>query len=265
MTGISSNQFAVRWTGYVLAQIAGSYYFQTQGDDGIRLWVNETKILENWDTHDTETDTSVAVTLTAQALVPVVLEFFEGAGDADILLQWKKPGDGSFSTIPSTNLFAPQLGETIALANLPEAAKDGVLVPHYSRKDRQWNLFFIGGGTGSGVPLDNNIASYSFSANTWTQIDLDDTDISQRTGVAACSWGDEVFIFSGARAGTPKRNAIAYNPDNEKYRTLANFTGTSAVVYQAAVPVGPYIYLLGGATDDTGTGNGTSYLFRYTP
>jgi hypothetical protein len=40
--GVNANQFSVRWTGTVTIPTSGSYRFSTNGDDGVRLWINGT-------------------------------------------------------------------------------------------------------------------------------------------------------------------------------------------------------------------------------
>ena len=43
--GVSSNAFSARWTGTLTAPSTGTYRFQTNSDDGVRLWVNGVQVV----------------------------------------------------------------------------------------------------------------------------------------------------------------------------------------------------------------------------
>ncbi len=104
VAGIGADNFSVRWTGYVQAPVSGVYTFRTQSDDGIRLWVGGTPVINNWVDHGPTYDTGM-VTLAAGQQYTVTLEYYERGGGAVAQLQWQKPGDAVFSTLPNPNLF----------------------------------------------------------------------------------------------------------------------------------------------------------------
>ncbi len=158
---------------------------------------------------------------------------------------------------------ASKWGETLAMADLDTPLQDGCAVSHYSRKDRKWYLYFIGGGTGAGAADGKLIREYNFDGGSWTPIDLGDDEDTERTGCAACSWGDEIFIFGGARTGGVKNKAMAWNPDTRKVRHYSTLYSTG-YCFQSAVPLGPYIYLLGGTTSLTGA-NASGRVLRFKP
>ena len=103
-SGVTSNNFSVRWTGRVEAPVSGTYRFTTVSNDGIRLWVNGQQVVNNWTDHGTTTNTSAAVTLTAGVRYTLTLEFYDHTGDATARLQWSYPGQ-STQTIPQSRLF----------------------------------------------------------------------------------------------------------------------------------------------------------------
>src|SRR5439155_1112541 len=51
MSGIGADTYSVRWTGQVMAQKTEEYTFYTQSDDGVRVWVNGQKLIDNWSVH----------------------------------------------------------------------------------------------------------------------------------------------------------------------------------------------------------------------
>ena len=46
--GIASTHFSVRWTGAVIPTTTESYTFYTITDDGVRLWINGTLVIDHW-------------------------------------------------------------------------------------------------------------------------------------------------------------------------------------------------------------------------
>src|SRR5205085_2110988 len=74
-----TNQLSVRWVGQVLTTVAGSYVFSTRCDDGQRLWVNGTLVIDDWNTHGATTKSSTNA-LAANMRYDVVMEYFQNAG-----------------------------------------------------------------------------------------------------------------------------------------------------------------------------------------
>ena len=83
---LSSNGFAVRWTGEIEVPTSGTYTFHTQSDDGIRLWVNGQVIIDNW--AEGNTLDSNDTTLTAGQKYGIRLEHYENGGGAVCELYW---------------------------------------------------------------------------------------------------------------------------------------------------------------------------------
>lgn len=77
--------FSVRWTGAVELQ-PGRYRFSAQADDGLRLWVNELPIFDNW-TVNTGQPLTVAINLPG-GTTELRVEYFENTGDASVQLSW---------------------------------------------------------------------------------------------------------------------------------------------------------------------------------
>ena len=98
--GIGADNFSVRWSGSVRAAQSGVYRFQTVSDDGVRLYVNGNLVISRWNAHSSTTDVSDDVALVAGQIYSIVLEYYEGGGDAEIRLQWRLPGASSFVAIP---------------------------------------------------------------------------------------------------------------------------------------------------------------------
>lgn len=89
IAGIPSEDFSVRWTGYVRAPQSGTYEFATFSDDGVRLWVRGQQIIDNWTVHGGTLDVG-AIDLT-EGLHPIRMEYFQATGDTVIRLSWRPP------------------------------------------------------------------------------------------------------------------------------------------------------------------------------
>jgi len=104
---INANDFAVRWTGTIEAPASDVYTFHTQTDDGIRLWVNNQLIIENWTEHGNTHD-SGDIALTAGQKYEIILEWYENGVYARCELSWSTP-TRIRETIPSQYLSVEML------------------------------------------------------------------------------------------------------------------------------------------------------------
>lgn len=101
VTGVGTDQFSVRWDGLLRITQSGNYQFQTVSDDGVRLWVNDVLIIDNWTDHGSTTNTSTSIALTSGLTYNIRLEYYENGGQSVIRLRWQLPGAGSFVAIPT--------------------------------------------------------------------------------------------------------------------------------------------------------------------
>jgi hypothetical protein len=84
---LPTDGFQVRWTGKVVPRYTELYTFYTQTDDGVRLWVNGTQIINKW-ADQTATELSGTISLTAGVPVTITMEYYEGTGPASAKLLW---------------------------------------------------------------------------------------------------------------------------------------------------------------------------------
>ena len=123
---IGADTFSARWTGWVHAPSSGNYRFHTFSDDGVRLWVDNQLIINNWTDHG-GTENSGSITLTAGNKYDIKLEYYENGGAATIKLSWTPPGLTK-QIIPQERLY-PRNVHTLHLDALyPQIVHDGWLV-----------------------------------------------------------------------------------------------------------------------------------------
>lgn len=103
-TGVNADNFSVRWTGKLVVPTTGAYGFQTESDDGVRLWINGVQLVNNWTDHSPTLNTGAAINLTAGQQVNVVMEYYERGGGAVARLRWQPPGATAFAAVPATQL-----------------------------------------------------------------------------------------------------------------------------------------------------------------
>lgn len=104
--GMPADHFSIRWSGTLTAPMTGNYLFHTTADDGVRLWLDDKLLIDNWTVQAATKRTSSPVTLTAGTKYNVKMEYFENAGNASVQLRWTPPG-GTESPIPTTILRQP--------------------------------------------------------------------------------------------------------------------------------------------------------------
>lgn len=102
-TGVPADGFAARWSGTVIPTATESYTFYTSTDDGIRLWVNGTLVIDKWNHQSATEHTSTPVALTAGVPVTIRLEMYEQGGDASAKLSWSSASTTK-AIIPSSAL-----------------------------------------------------------------------------------------------------------------------------------------------------------------
>jgi beta-glucosidase len=75
------DHFSIRWTGYFVPEVEDDYRFYTSADDGVRLYVNDELVIEDWRRHGETLDT-YNKHLEAGKPYKIRLEYFENVGNA---------------------------------------------------------------------------------------------------------------------------------------------------------------------------------------
>ena len=164
---IRNDDFAVRWTGYVIPPIAGDYTFYTYTDDGARLFIDGVPVISGaWRDMGPTEYTSTTVTFNSCAPKRIEMDYYENGGGA-VALSWYSPGMPK-EVIPRENLIPDEIAEpTITPTSMPTCVYDGtgILGAYYEwsgspsftnlsvvRLDNNVDFTWGGGGPGSGLP-----------------------------------------------------------------------------------------------------------------
>jgi beta-glucosidase len=106
--GIGVDSFSVRWSGQIHPTETGTYLITVATDDGVRLYIDNQLLVDNWTVHATEAK-EVRYEMDAGKSYSIRMEYFENTGGASALLGW---------TTPSRN----QLKEVVTLAKESDVA-----------------------------------------------------------------------------------------------------------------------------------------------
>ena len=83
-----------------------TYTFFAEADDGLRLWVGEELVIDDWYT-GSKKSSSMPVRLKAGSVVPFRLEYFQATGSRVCSLEWRRAGDPAVIVPVSAAAFAP--------------------------------------------------------------------------------------------------------------------------------------------------------------
>ncbi len=90
VTGIGADNFSIRWTGNFVAPQTGYFQFTTRADDGVRLWINNSLIINKW-FDQAATSYSGYIYLVKGATYNIKLEYYERGGNSSVQLSWAVP------------------------------------------------------------------------------------------------------------------------------------------------------------------------------
>lgn len=81
---------SIRWTGFIKPTVSGDYKIGVNSDDGVRLWLNNELVVDQWHNRGATTD-QVAIEMEAGKQYAVKLEYFDNGSDAICQLLWEVP------------------------------------------------------------------------------------------------------------------------------------------------------------------------------
>lgn len=110
--------FSLRWRTRLQAPVDGRYLLHTVSDDGVRLWIDNKLLINNWKIHAPVEDTA-GIILKGGQKYDLKLEYFQHTNGAAIDLLWTLPGKKR-DYITSENFF------------LTDTAAQGLKLEYYS-------------------------------------------------------------------------------------------------------------------------------------
>ncbi len=90
--GIANDNFSTRMTGKLTAPATGNYTFKLDSDDGSRLYIGGSLLIDYWGYHGTGSPRTATKYLTAGQPIDIRIDQFEGGVAAGLSLLWSGPG-----------------------------------------------------------------------------------------------------------------------------------------------------------------------------
>jgi glucose/arabinose dehydrogenase len=212
-TQMGSDQFSVRWTGFVQPLYSENYTFYTKADDGVRLWVNDILLVDQW------SDQSVfehqgQITLEAGKKYAIQLDYYENQYEAVARLLWSSESQIK-QVIPTSQLYAqgedPELPK-LAIASASRNEEDA---------DASELLFTVSLSAASTSPVSVNYATADGTATATA-------DYIPKTGTLTFAPGETTQTISIAILGDAQ-----VEPDETFALALSNPTNATLDVAQA--------------------------------
>jgi hypothetical protein len=104
--GAPGQHYSVRWTGQIQALKTEATTFFTFSEDGVRLKLNGSTIINDWTDHIDRIDWSAPVNLVAGQKYNVELDFYFNTGSSLVQLSWASPHLAK-QIIPTGQLYPP--------------------------------------------------------------------------------------------------------------------------------------------------------------
>lgn len=102
--------FSIRWTGFIEAKHAETYRFYLPSDDGVRLWIDDRLVFDNWRIQSFipgENRYGVFTFSDDRLRVPIRLEYYEQFSLAAVRLSWQSPNTPR-EVVPASALYPVQ-------------------------------------------------------------------------------------------------------------------------------------------------------------
>ena len=210
---VNADNFSARWTRY-LNVTPGTYRFTATSDDGIRVWVDNALIINQWDGHPAQTFTADWGLAAGHHLV--VVEFYENDGWAAARLSW------NLIRTPIPYNWRGEYFNNMTLSGAPALVRDDAQI------DFNW---------GSGSPAPGVVNADGFSAHWTRQLDLPASSYRFTLTVddGARLWVNNHLLIDTWRVQAPRTyTADIYLPGGEIPIELEYYENDGVAVVQLA-------------------------------
>jgi hypothetical protein len=116
----NNGYYCVRWTGQVQPQYSETYFFVVNSDDGLKLWVNDQPVIDNWIARSAA-DSVGSITLQGGLRYNIKLEYLQLTGGASVKLYWYSASQ-SKQIIPKERLYPTAISPSAITEDLTSVA-----------------------------------------------------------------------------------------------------------------------------------------------
>jgi glucose/arabinose dehydrogenase len=243
---VPNDNFSARWLGQ-FTFAAGDATFTATADDGIRVWVDGTLIIDAW--IDQPPTTYTAVRALTAGTHEVKVEYFERTGGATAQVSWTTAGS-SAPTVTARSPSPGALGVAVNVsptATFSEAMDPATLTPS--------TFFLIKQGTSTPVAATVNYASLTATLDPTANLDPATSYTATVKGGASGAkdlggtplTGDVTWTFTTASAANQPPTPVIDTPSSSltwKVGDSIAFTGHATDPEQGALPASALTWTL---------------------
>lgn len=162
--GVPADRFSTRWSGWIEAPSSGRTGVRTVSDDGVRVWVGDWLVIDNWTDHGPTADTATVV-MEGGRRYPITVEYMESTGGATLQLQWQPAGATDYVPVPVERLYP---GAPPALNNIALGQPSSQASTNYDAVSSR----AVDGNTNGDWRAGSLTESANTGPNDWWQVDL---------------------------------------------------------------------------------------------
>jgi hypothetical protein len=105
--GVNSTYINAVYTGLLSPLYTEAYTFYLTINDGARMWIGDTLVIDSWTDKASPTEVSGTINLVSNRLIPIRVEFYQASGaNPALVLEWESDTQGR-QPIPSSKLYRP--------------------------------------------------------------------------------------------------------------------------------------------------------------
>jgi hypothetical protein len=114
--GLPADNFSARWSREMTFK-AGVYRLYAEADDGIRVYVDASLVIDEW--HDKSGNAVFTADLALDGKHQLIVEYYEHTGDAQVRFWWQRVGDLPTPTPTATATMTPTATPTATPTEIP--------------------------------------------------------------------------------------------------------------------------------------------------
>ncbi len=157
---VNADNFSARWTKTVNFPSSGTWTFRVGADDGVRMWIDITPIVDEW--HGNAEGYRVYTVNLDQLTAgnhDLKVEYYESTGNAGIKVEWYTAG-GTTTTGTASGVYGPASWTASYFNNIDLSGS-----PALTRTDGDISFNWATGSPGAGVNADNFSARWTTTFN----------------------------------------------------------------------------------------------------
>jgi hypothetical protein len=158
-----SNPGGARWQGEIQPEFGEPYTFYVTANDGVRLWVDDELLIDQWSSQASSVRTSPPINLNAGQLYDIRLDYFNTSASAMITLGWSSQSTSNNVNTPiATSAMLPEN----ALLTLDRLYPAALLLTKFAVKPDELAYLSAHGTAFQGVDPGNTANTVNFDLTT---------------------------------------------------------------------------------------------------